>query len=864
MARNPSGDEISKDSNVIWLSEATPQDLPVIGLKAFNLSLLQRLQLPVPPSFCITTHALRQCLENFGISPECQELGFQELVQKGRLLQHSLFKYPLPVEVASSIRNAYRQLTHHEDLPLVLRPSVPYAAPAFEHRLRPMLNIRGLIEFEKALKLCWAYIWQEELVAVRFGQEALHRRMDDLAILVQPFLSPEVSGSLNSYHPGSNNDQEMLIEAAWGLNESVSRGLIVPDQFIWQRFVKKISRQQIATKEKAFRLSENGAIEQAATDPTEKKKATLTEPELLQLTELAERARTGLKQPLELEWFKTDQAFYLLQVHLLPPAEQTVVQTSEWEKPEGLAPYFQFPFSPLGWNFLQPLLENGLQEIARLLDIRSLPTPAFRLINYMVHWHQSIPELFQQALHDYHRELSQYPQWKRLLLILQRLWQGQQRWQEEYRAYLAQIQPFWESDPAAGESEKLLQNLTELTEAVKHLVNACLLIRGLNLALESLMALLMQPYFQTEEQPPVYDILFQGFPGRKAVSQMKMDQLLLEIRNNPSLLALFRQQRIASLWEQLRHHEAGNELLQQIKTEFGSCGYARIGLDPLYPSWVDTPHTILQELQQALQHQKTFWDERVPHQRELLIKQILTAIGPWKLPDIALVRILLHLSQACRMAEEEEPFCLALFLPVLRRLAGGLSRFLPLDSQQDIFYLEIHEIRNLLETPMNAFRIKELKELIQARKYERKIDHRLGHTPHQKLDALELQGIPAGAGQYLGKARLILRSSDLKNLHQGEILITDYFEPAWEQALSRAGGLVMELGGALSHGARLARRHKIPVITSLKQASSVLQNGMILRMDGSTGHISAYQAAVLEKQEDFSHSFGRADQQGDG
>jgi pyruvate,water dikinase len=172
-----------------------------------------------------------------------------------------------------------------------------------------------------------------------------------------------------------------------------------------------------------------------------------------------------------------------------------------------------------------------------------------------------------------------------------------------------------------------------------------------------------------------------------------------------------------------------------------------------------------------------------------------------------------------------------------------------LESKADIFYLELTEIRHLLQAPMNAFKIKELKELIQARKYERKIGNRLGGK--QKLESVELQGLPGNAGQYLGKARIVLRSDDLKELRQGEILVTDYFEPAWEQALTKAGGLVLELGGALSHGAELARQYKLPAVVGLAQATQQLKNGYVLRLDGATGQVSAYQATALEKQEEF-------------
>jgi rifampicin phosphotransferase len=850
VARNSSADETSKGSNVIWLSDATPQDLPLIGLKALNLGIIQRLKLPVPPAFCITTQAYRRCLESFGISlDESLNLGFQETLQMGRLIQHSFFKYPLPVDVLSDIRNAHRQLTQQQEMAVVLRPSLPYASPLFSRRLRPLLNIRGMIEFEKALKVCWAYIWLDEVIAYRFSQSQLTKRLDDLAIVVQPFIKPRTSGSLITFNPANNSDQEIVIESAWGLNEAVARGLIVPDQFVWQRFLKKSSRQQIACKTSFFELAEEGSIKESPVDARLQKYPSLNESDLQMLSDFAEKAVAGYQRPVELEWIKTEKGFQFIQAHALPVPAAPIAQESEWERLDTVATYFQQPFSPLGWSFLEPLLEQALQAVAEYLGVGGLPSPAFRLINYSIHWHPSIPRLFQHALSSFSDSLQAQNQIKSQWQVFWGLFKAQNYWQGLYNDYVQEMRVFWEQDPAAGEPEQLLESLEHLSEVVLSFFEAALLVRCLSGASQNLISGLVQTYFQEQENPPVYDILFKGLPGRRAESLQVMDQTVEKIRSDPKLLSLFKLQTTAALWEQLQLQESGAAFLESLKQDFGVNGYFRTGLDPLYPSWVDTPQAILQELQQAIQHQRIFWDERIFIQREELSELIFQTVGPWRLPDILFLRMALHLGQSCVQTAEDEPFYLSMFAPVLRRIMGGLSRFLPLESQFDIFYLELPEIRNLLQAPMNAFRIKELKELIQARKYERKIGNRLGGK--QKLESLELQGLSANGGQYLGKARIILRSEDLKELRQGEILVTDYFEPAWEQALTKAGALLMELGGILSHGAQLARQYKLPAVVGLPKITQELKTGYVLRVDGSTGQVSAYQAMALEKQEDF-------------
>ena len=192
-----------------------------------------------------------------------------------------------------------------------------------------------------------------------------------------------------------------------------------------------------------------------------------------------------------------------------------------------------------------------------------------------------------------------------------------------------------------------------------------------------------------------------------------------------------------------------------------------------------------------------------------------------------------------------------MLFPRLRSAVLSLARYLPLDSRQDVFYLEQHELQEMIQNPMNAYKIKELRELIQARKYKRRITHQLGSEAAGGLKAIELKGHVAYPGEVLGCIRVVTKSSDLKALQTGEIMVTDYFEPFWEQSLSKVGGLILELGGSLSHGAMLARHYGIPAIAGVESATKKLVNGLVVRLDARQGKIFAYQEDALEGQEEF-------------
>ena len=80
------------------------------------------------------------------------------------------------------------------------------------------------------------------------------------------------------------------------------------------------------------------------------------------------------------------------------------------------------------------------------------------------------------------------------------------------------------------------------------------------------------------------------------------------------------------------------------------------------------------------------------------------------------------------------------------------------------------------------------------------------------------------------------------NLVPGEILVCPGTDPAWTPLFLAAGGLVMEVGGMMTHGAIVAREYGIPAVVSVDRATERLKTGMIIKVDGSSGVIEILSA----------------------
>ena len=98
-----------------------------------------------------------------------------------------------------------------------------------------------------------------------------------------------------------------------------------------------------------------------------------------------------------------------------------------------------------------------------------------------------------------------------------------------------------------------------------------------------------------------------------------------------------------------------------------------------------------------------------------------------------------------------------------------------------------------------------------------------------------LQGIAASPGQAEGRVKVLRNFQALPEIDRDTILVVPYTDSGWAPLLVRAGGLIAEAGGRLSHGAILAREYGIPAVMDVRSATWLLQDGQRVRIDGYKG-----------------------------
>jgi pyruvate,water dikinase len=175
-----------------------------------------------------------------------------------------------------------------------------------------------------------------------------------------------------------------------------------------------------------------------------------------------------------------------------------------------------------------------------------------------------------------------------------------------------------------------------------------------------------------------------------------------------------------------------------------------------------------------------------------------------------------------------------------------------LDCAGDVFYLHLRELEALGAGATGdwAARVQCRRESVEREQARRQIPRLLlsdgqafygGARGAQEQggaaqDAAVLYGAPVSPGVVEGQARVVYDPRATRLL-PGEILVCPGTDPSWTPLFLAAGGLVMEVGGMMTHGAVVAREYGLPAVVGVRGATGRLHTGQRLRVNGSTGEV---------------------------
>ena len=114
--------------------------------------------------------------------------------------------------------------------------------------------------------------------------------------------------------------------------------------------------------------------------------------------------------------------------------------------------------------------------------------------------------------------------------------------------------------------------------------------------------------------------------------------------------------------------------------------------------------------------------------------------------------------------------------------------------------------------------------------------HKTVNSTEVSTDFDKITGTPCSGGIVTGEVAVIDNPGDARNI-KDKILVTKMTDPGWVFLLTTAKGVIAEKGSLLSHTAIISRELKIPAVVGVTDATRLLKNGDIVKMDGHSGVI---------------------------
>ncbi|HNX39189.1 MAG TPA: phosphoenolpyruvate synthase [Methanothrix sp.] len=308
---------------VVWLEEVGKNDLSVVGGKGASLGEMINIGVPVPGGFAVTAQAFRDFINRAGIAKKLFEALDVDVNQESELhkaeeaAKKLIMQAQVPEDIEKAIKSRYEEMCKREGGPVFVAVRSSATAEdlpdaSFAGQQETYLNMRGAEDVFNAVRKCWASLYGARAIFYRVEQGFEHDKVN-LSAIVQKMVDSEKSGVMFSSQP-STGEPLVVIEAAWGLGESVVSGSVSPDNFVVDRASKKIISKYIASKEIMIIRDPKTLKTVTVSVPAEKKEAVVLEDsEAIKLAGYAEILEKHYGIPQDIEWGVEKAKIYILQ-----------------------------------------------------------------------------------------------------------------------------------------------------------------------------------------------------------------------------------------------------------------------------------------------------------------------------------------------------------------------------------------------------------------------------------------------------------------------------------------------------------------------------------------------------------------------
>ena len=749
-------------------------------------------------------------------------------------------------------------------------------AGGYESRLGVRISI-----LDNALRYCFASSLDERVLVYKKAH-GFDYLSPSIAVVVQQQVDSDIAGVGFSLNPRTNDYDEAVFEANWGLGTSVVGGLASPDHFTVDKIDRQIVQKKRGAKQVSIRLNPDGGVVERQDLHTGE--ITLDDAQLGELTDVLCRIEALYEKPMDIEWAFADSRLYVLQARPitayvpLPPEMLTTAGEPrrlyiDAALSKGMT--INAPISSMGLDWMEDIMSSLFEKIQlniapgeglvfsggnriymNLSNLMWLVNPK-RLSKSSTANDALLAEILANIDTKRYRAPSR-PLWMgyRMLRFIPKIlwWLRGFCWntlwavlspQGAYRAYQQQVNAYEEALNKDVDDRLSLKEYRHM-----HTVHMARLMMGVTMAalMASLIALGSIDRIVGRRSPRAKALaqkLKRGFKGNLVV-EMGIALFRLAKLLEPSDF-----EETARLAERVKNREMSTEFLSAwdvFLSRFGCRG--PLEMDLASPRYADDPGLALRQMSFMSVDDDAF-DPQAAHLRQVAERQQayqeLMSRSGWL--RRALLRRIYRIIDLFAGTRDTPKYHIVLLNYALRKRALIEGRRLVhegrLDAAEDVFDLMFRDLESAaLDPSLNLRKLREertrFSKMLKAKVsvFPSVIDSRgrIIRPPFRREKPGQLSGMAVSPGVATGPVK-ILRNPYQKAIDKGDVLVAYTTDPGWTPLFVNAAAVVLEVGGTLQHGAVIAREYGKPCVVGIDGLMTKLYDGQMVEVDGTAGVI---------------------------
>lgn len=293
------------------------KNVKIAGGKGASLGEMSSAKIPVPPGFVVLADAFEKFLEESDLNAEVEtklkKVNFKDVNSVNKAsseIRDLIHDAPFPKDIGQEIIKSYRKLK----LGLVAVRSSATAedslVASWAGELESHLNVTEK-KILGSVKKCWSSLFTPRAIFYRH-EKKMHKNKVSVAVVIQKMIQSEVSGIAFTVHPVTENKNQMVIEAGYGLGEAIVGGKITPDTYIIKKSKQEIIDKNISEQKMMIVRGLKGT-RKIVVPKAKQGKQKMSDKQILKLTQICHIIEKHYKKPQDIEWAFEKGKFYITQ-----------------------------------------------------------------------------------------------------------------------------------------------------------------------------------------------------------------------------------------------------------------------------------------------------------------------------------------------------------------------------------------------------------------------------------------------------------------------------------------------------------------------------------------------------------------------